>query len=312
MSEIYARFNSCEIDEQETTSYRRCSFEKPEHLEKELIYFVLEHKYDKSSLSFSKLEGQDHVLAQLLQSCSFLDVHLAVIIQHVWKQEDEKDEYADMHFKIGDWINSQNIHIDLPNLQVNFKSQIIGDILKLTNPVGEPDVEDEKPDSDYERIIMVNREYHHTILVAWPKQRTSTIYLNYSFNSFLRQLERQVLAEQMPFSHSVSRDNTIMDLQTILEFCLTRPLSIWLVQEKENEEPSWRRKKTLVKEDCVALRLLKLCIHLRAKTEGLTLLNLLAEGEGIRNVAVAEAIAELECQLIGNYNVYIVFHRHRE
>ena len=68
-----------------------------------------------------------------------------------------------------------------------------------------------------------------------------------------------------------------------------------------NFEPSRNSWKQRDNEDSdKALRLLKLCIHLNAKAEGLLLLELVGKEEGIRDEQVSEAIAEFECSVAGN------------
>ena len=49
-------------------------------------------------------------------------------------------------------------------------------------------------------------------------------------------------------------------------------------------------------------RLLRLCTVLNAREEGLSLLKVLADnGEGVRTNQVAQAIADFECQITGNF-----------
>ena len=94
-----------------------------------MIFFVLDHQYNKSNLSFSSLKGQDSFLAQLLLNCQFLDVHLAIMVQYV-SQEDLSDE-IERSFKIDHWINSKNTWVEFKDLGLHYESQMIGDSSKL-------------------------------------------------------------------------------------------------------------------------------------------------------------------------------------
>ena len=132
-----------------------------------MIFFVLDHQYNKSNLSFSGLKGQDSFLAQLLLKCQFLDVHLATMVQYV-SQEDLSDA-IERSFKIDHWINSKNTLVEFKDLGRHYESQMIGDTSKLLEPVF-------APDEEKEGYSEVHRWYNHTVLVAWPKHESTSIY----------------------------------------------------------------------------------------------------------------------------------------
>ena len=287
-------------DDEETVSYGSYGYDKPNYSEPNLIYFVLDYNYDKKTLSFAGLKGRDSQLARLLQSCSFLDVHLAVVKHSAWKQLDDPDEQADHSFDIIDWIDSQENRIDLANLKVDFNSQIIGDFSKLLNPFDEPDKEDETPLEDCERIMMINRKYYQFLLVAWPKCETADIYLRYNFYAFLLLIERRVsmISGKAQFSDSrSSRSAAIEDLRKILVFYAKTS------HNPAQESLKWNN--GIVSR--TTLRLLKLCTRLEAKNEGLAVLNLLAKEEGISDDQVAAAIAEFQCNVAGMIIFFLLF-----
>ena len=260
----------------------------------------MDYKYDKKTLSLLGLKGRDAHLARLLQSCSFLDVHLAVVAHSVWKQEGDPDDQANQNFEITDWIDSHGNHIDLTNLKVEFKSQIIGDFSKLLNLIGAPDEEDENPDEDNEKILIINRKYYHFLLVVWPKHQTTDIYLRYNFFAYLLQLERRVsmISGKLQLSgFPISRLAAIEDLRKILDFCANSPRHVW---NPTKESRNWNNGIKTVKRSRTTLRLLKLCSRLKAKNEGLAVLaNLLAKEEWICDNRVVAALAEFQCNVAG-------------
>ena len=277
-------------DKEETGyTHLRHSFRAARKCESDAIFFLLEHKYSKPSLGFYGLKGQDYLLAQLLQSFSFLDVHLAVIVQKITKNEDDEDEeYIERDFEIGNWVNSNNTLIELEGLRLNYQSQLVGDESKLMNPVGNP--VQRKQQYTGNAGTEVERWYHQAVLVAWPKQQTTRIYLEYSFDTVFGNLERQAMPKSIPFSHSISKEDSIGDLREILDFCRTQPWNTWQV-------PGSKR----------VLRLLKLCTHLDAKKEGLAVLDLLSCNGGIEDYEMAEAIAEFECRVAGKLILLFAF-----
>ena len=290
----------------------QCNFPVPYDCESDLVFFLLEHQYSKKNLSLSVLKGQDSILAKLLKSCPFLDVHLAILVRHTVKnddysaschdysdccddRQDPDDEDDELHVEFEHWINSNNTVLELQGLEVDYESQMIGDQSKLLKPTA-PVRETKEYMQREERFL--ERWYDQAVLVAWPKCQTSRIYLKYNFNSVLSQLEAHIQPlELMPFScHSLplNKDGALEDLQKVLAFCRTDPWSVW------QESPA--------KESQRAERLLKLCTGLEAKKEGLALLDLLGDFyshrwqafyEGIQDDGVAEAIAEFVCRVGG-------------
>ncbi len=67
--------------------------------ENNVLFFVLQEKYEEKDLLFRRLRGKDRNLAYLLQSCSFLEVHLAMVVLKKTKQGG--DEYRDITCRYG-------------------------------------------------------------------------------------------------------------------------------------------------------------------------------------------------------------------
>jgi hypothetical protein len=100
-----------------------------------------------------------------------------------------------------------------------------------------------------------------------------------------------------------NKQNATESLRTIISFCCAEPWKVWTQTRLEKGE--------------LTRRLLNLCIVLRAREEGLSLLKIIASEyplsqervssmqgtfEGIQTRQVAKAIAELECLVIGKFN----------
>ena len=249
-----------------------------------MIFFALDHKYTKKSLSFSGLKGQDRLLAQLLQSCSFLDVHLSIVVQRISGGYDPDDGHEEVHersFDLCHLINSINIPIELPGLEIDYKTQLIGESSRFLKP---KDPIREEEDQMGNEATSVERWYHQAVLIAWPKYRTSRIYLKYNFDSILALLEGQVISKQ----ELVNKEESIEELRKLLKFC------IWNGSASSDSDRAYR--------------LLILCTYLKARPEGLSLLDVFGKKEGICDDRVAEAIAEFECRVAGNLVFFMRVH----
>lgn len=262
-----------------------------------MLFFLLEGKYSIADLGFADLTGQDEILARIFNCSLFLDIHLAVITQHVTGVMDysdlEKEKSSNQTFKIEHWINSTNTLIKLKGIEVDVRTQLIGDMQKFKNYIVHEDSQKKllpgSPRSFY---------CHHPVLVIWPKPQTIRIYCQYGFNAVLDRMEAAV-------DISSNCQELIGDLGIVLSFCRTEPCKVWW-------DPT-------VKPGHRTYRLLRLCQFLQARDEGLELLDLLAIDftldrdpfnliasnsspihayEGIQNEDVAEAIAEFQ-HLIG-------------
>jgi len=220
-------------------------------------------------------------LAQLFRSCPFLDVHLAIVEQHIppsSEYDDCEDEEDERSFEIDHCINSDNTLIDLQGFGIDYQSQMVGDTSKLLSPTGSPFKQEEEYTGN--EGMQVERWYHQAILFIWPKCHTKQIYLQYNFGEMLFQLEKRVLyspPDATTTSNCPTEKNFIVSFQEMLDFLRNKPSSAFKSESAD--------------EDNKVSRLMKICIHLGAKTEGLALLNLLGRNGGIQSNLVAKAIA---------------------
>lgn len=179
--------------------------------------------------------------------------------------------------------------IELPKLKVDYKSQLVGNSKKFLNP--EDPVREEEDQLGNEATTS-ERWYHQAVLIAWPRNNTSHFYFKFNFDSMLSRLEGQVLSR--PCDVLSNKEESIEHLRKLLNFFNFEPRrNSWKQRDNEDSDK--------------ALRLLKLCIHLNAKAEGLLLLELVGKEEGIRVEQVSEAIAEFECSVAGNLNYLVSF-----
>ena len=78
--------------------------------EGDVLYFVLKENYQAQDFKFDCLRGADLKLANILLSCRFLDVHLAVVKD---KSENHdylgRSRYRQHTMEIPRWIDSKNV-----------------------------------------------------------------------------------------------------------------------------------------------------------------------------------------------------------
>ncbi|KAI9552309.1 hypothetical protein GHT06_022673 [Daphnia sinensis] len=267
-----------------------------------MLFFLLEGKYSIADLGFADLTGQDEKLARIFNCSLFLDTHLAVITQHITGALDysdlEKEMLLNKTFKIEHWINSTNTLIKLKGIEFDLRTQLIGDMQKLKNYIVHEDGESEKklPPGSPRSFFC-----HYPVLVIWPKPQTIRIYCQHGFDAVLDRMEAAV-------DISSNCQELIGDLGIVLSFCRTEPCKVW-------RDPT-------IKAGHRTYRLLRLCLFLQARDEGLELLDLLATDfcsasgkdvlslitnsnsptyvyEGIQSEEVAEVIAEFQYLISG-------------
>lgn len=277
-----------------------------------VLYFVLEGKYVENDFSFRRLRGKDRELAQLLQSCGFLDTHLAVVTQTVstsrvinddsrrWRDtcDYEKEESST---EISRWVDSNDVSKKL-NIDLNWKNQCVGPLRNL--PTSDSEATDSEAECDEcgechdGRDMSTDEEYfHHFILVIWPKHHSFQMYCRYGLISLLDDMEVKNSSSRWL---KENRQNAAEDLRAIISFCSIDPRKMWSQEGLDEGE--------------LTLRLLRLCVDLRAREEGLSLLKIISSDfrspeervnnmqeifEGIKTEKVAIAIAELECRVTG-------------
>lgn len=269
---------------------------------KEILLFVpLEEKYGNTQLSFSKLRGRDLLVAQLFQSIHFLDVHIVVISQLVdgnldpFVDWEKHSNWTDRTFQIARWIGSRNSLPLLKELSFDARTQLVGNISRIQNVA-------KGPDGALNHVL-----YYHAVLVIQPRFQSILNGCRHQFEDVLKHMEIQLL-HIMKFDQRPIAQHQLLDtLRQVISFCWAEPLLTWM-----NPDPATNDR---------SRRLLKICIQLRAKKDGLDFLKLLATKfklnrmktsqdvsksalpdmftEGIRNEKAAKAVADFVTRISG-------------
>ena len=313
--------DSSDDSEDSDEEYEHC-FTHHSALEDNVLFFVLEEKYGENNLTFNRLRGNDRNLALLLHSCPFLDVHLAQVTlksRNVEYNGMSRTATEQGSNEISRWIDSTDTVMKL-SMDINWKNQRVGpwrNLLSSRN--SEPDRVETAPVSEEDdgtldymttllnymqpnrhgRVVPMKRTqyFFRSVLVIWPRQKSSSIYCRYGLPSLLDRIEREA-----------TRDK----LEEIISFCCVEPQLAW----KYVRDPLRCNDELLLKKGELTTRLVRLCINLQAREEGLDLLKILGDSfrsnsqfnssetyEGIQNEQVAKAIADFVSQIAGNYFV---------
>ena len=318
--------------------------------EDDVLYFVLKENYHVKDFKFDCLRGSDLELANTLQSCRFLDVHLAVVKDQGENHDNfGRRRYEQHTVEISRWIDSNNVSLNL-SMGISWRDQLVGSLGKLLSfdyaiaeikeKLGQSDEEgdwdyeggsdeensdeensdeeysdeeysDENSDTNDDRSLY--RTQYNFILVIWPKIQSFQMYCRYDLHSLLNSLEKTLSSASTKESEEAERDMQIVnkDFKKIIALCCSEPEKIWGEWvEKDNQKGD------------LTSRLLRFCIALRAREEGLAIVKVLgvdfeAESkfckfkpfEGIKSVKVAKAIAEFECQITGKFRLSISLKR---
>ena len=166
---------------------------------------------------------------------------------------------------------------------------------------GEEESGEEEEDDDYEDcgseeendlsgIVIRNQYFYHFILVIWPKHLTYQMYSRYGLHSLIDRMENSL--NSTPIERKVeARQESIQELQKIISFCHAHPKTDLSYTNEKGRKPGE-----------LTYRLLRFCIALRAREEGLLLLKMMSQGfEGIKSEEVAQAIVEFLCQVSGKF-----------
>ena len=256
----------------------------PDHRNEEGFFFFLENKYDKKKLKWSSLKGQDSHLALLFQACPSIEVHLTIVEQKFDEElqvEGDSDNDDEPFLSASNWIHPEIGPVHLSEMEGYPRGRLIHKELKMHDEPYEyyqPDKEEDDPDSNY-----TTSTYLIPALCIWPKKKSAVMYATYGFDALLDRME------------SSNADGGLTGLNELLNVVQRKRSEIWMDSETGGADR--------------AERLLGLCFKMGAKDEGVRLLWLLAMGfpgqngyidfEGIRDDAVAEAIAEFECHVGG-------------
>ena len=262
------------------------------HCETDLLYFVLHQQPNVtgSKLDFGQLKGKEKLISKVLQSCFFLDVHLAVITQEVTQLEGGRDRVK-RNFKIGQWTNSTDGEVDLKGLEIDFVEQLVTGAEKLINPIHGPDAA--------AKVRGIAHRYQYAALAIWPKEKTQFIYAKYGFNSSMDRIEKEIqvqLSSKRPgaIAQLVKRVDLVRDLNSAVDsYRILMLNTVWSVDR--SEESSSRTH-----------RLLQVCTRLRAKAAGLAVLDLIASASSDRQTSeevyhdsVLQVIADFVTQVAG-------------
>jgi hypothetical protein len=280
--------------------------------EEDVLFFVLEEKYFENSLMFHHLQGNDRILADLLRCCPFIDVHLAkatYIKPIARKTTGGMAPKNQSPIKILRWIDSNGAVKDLKIDELNWSEKCVGPIRNLLGPCSTETYSETRLNSaechyqnsfrcSGEVEIIRERICFHTILVIWPKHQSIGMYCRYGrygLDMFLNYFESSLTS--MLGWQAVAQQQLTQDFHQVVEYCCTHPKRIWTQSSFKKGE--------------ITLRLLRLCIALRARKEGLQILKILgSEFEtkrkkqilsfvGIQNEQVAQALVQFVCQSNG-------------
>lgn len=254
-----------------------------------MLAFLLENEYPLTDLSFFGLRGHDLFLSRLLLSGNFLDVHLAIMSQPDMLANLSREETFVGAVQIEHWISSSNTLMPFKRILVD-ADQIVSDFQVKSRSRCHVTNQEERNENG-NRVPQCNQK--QPVLVIWPRYQSFRIKCLYAFDDLLNQMERQLM-------HTASQEKTIETLRRIISFCCDDPLAVFM---DSTCAPGVR-----------TCRLLHLCVFLRARQEGLQLLELMSTDfhnaelcgesqgvcyEGIRSNGVAQWIAEFECRVSG-------------
>lgn len=279
----------------------------PSHPEAELILvFPLKEKYANRDLSFSLLRGRDRLVAHLFRSLDFLDVHLAIVSQMVdanldplvdWEQTSDWTERA---FKITEWFGSSTSLPLSKQIVLDAQSQLFGNINHIHHATKGTDVE-------ADTVI-----YYHATLVIQPRTQSVLYACRDHLDAVLDMMELKaspflkVPTKPLPFACKP----LIFTLKQVISYCGANPLLAWKSASPETS--------------LMSKRLLELCLALKAKEEGLALLEAMGKEvildvpksssgipnmfvEGIQNDLVAKTVANFVTHVSGNYYQNVSF-----
>ena len=258
-----------------------------DHQVEEGFFFFLKNNYDPAStLTFSSLKGEDSHLAFLLRCFpSFIGVHLTVVKQ-IFKEEcihgDGDSNNDDEPFLSAfSWVHPEIGPVQLSGMDGYPRGRLIDGLGRKMHQLPG----DRRPTRTEEENGFSRSTYLTPALCIWPKKESLPIYLKYGFDALLDRME----------SSSADCYDGLEGVRELVDAIALNPVQVW----KDPDTGGADR----------ARRTLRLIVKLGAKEEGLRLLKLLDKDfcgkdgkmyfEGIRDEAVAEAIAEFECHVGG-------------
>ena len=250
-------------------------------LKEKILFFILKEKYEKDSLAFELLLGKDRVLAELLLNSGFLDVHLAMANSEIKNESVNKKIGEEGSIAISSFIDSNDVTRNL-SFELDWNKHFVE--LIQSNQEKEARSGNRK-----DKIELGKRNLYHGVLVIWPKHHSIPIYCRFGLPSLLIRMGHMLNSSSK--WKNEARQSVKSDLRQLLSFYRAEPQRAWTTSGLGKGE--------------LTLRLLRFCITLRAREEGLDLLKLLGSNfdsdnfEGIQNDQVARAIADFVSQVSG-------------
>ena len=251
-------------------------------VESDVLYFVLQELKNGEKLDFDKLEGKEKLWSKVLKSFAFLEVHLAVVTEIATQSPGQE---AERHFEVGQWTDSSNHSIDLA-LNIDFVDQlVIGARKLLVSPIS-------RTPRSYQKTL--TRRYNFAVLVIWPKKKTEFIYSKYKFDSALvmerveREIEAQLSTERPGILAQLAKRTDLLE-----ELALAcDSYKTFIAGTFENDDRSYR--------------LLKMCLHLRARDKGLDILNAVSDRQLNKEVfkgSFLKVLAAFIAKVAGIYSI---------
>ncbi|KAI9552418.1 hypothetical protein GHT06_022784 [Daphnia sinensis] len=271
---------------------------KDSEYEEHVLFFPLQGKYDNTKLSLTQLEGRDRLIAHIFQSIGFLDVQLTVISQlnegkldhHVdWERNIDWNERI---FQVFKWIESKDNWPLSQQLRLDGLTQLVGNIERIAWSEDGSNVE--------AKNTMI---YYHNALIIQPRSQSIRRACRYQLDDVINYMEQKIRTlETTTDLISCVQQELVWTLKQVIAFSVAEPRLVWTDPCPAANQRSWR--------------LLELSIKLKAKQEGLDLLESMATYvvnptktispttgipnvfvEGIRGTRVAKAVADFESRI---------------
>lgn len=270
-------------------------------LENGYLVFPLTERYSVSNtISISQLTGHDQLLAHVFQSLDFIDVHLAVISLSIsadkqTRSSNSSEDSENLALKsvgVQQWIGFEDSFPQGSVYDFGACSQLIGTTQHYLS---------ESYGANGEMLL-----YHYALIVQ-PRRQSITSSCLYNFDRALDCLEYRLWSLlRLSRPKRPSKRNLLKsDLMQMISFCADEPASVFRTSAPRAEKRS--------------LRMLTLCLHLRAREETMAFLNLLGTGftcdtsndkpisskpvlvyEGLRCEDCSRVVADLEYRVVGN------------
>ena len=260
------------------------------HKNEEGFFFFLKSDYDLTSqrLTFASLKEEDCHLALLFQACCpSIEVHLAVVERTYKERIQRRSDYCgydenEPDLSVSNWFHPEIGPVHLSGMDDYPRGRLID---KEQSMYETPDEEFFKPDRKVAENGYTRSTYLTPALCIWPKKESIRMYSKYGFGALLDRMES-----------AAGCDAGLKSARELVGSIALNQYKVWRDPDTNGADR--------------ARRTLRIIVKLGAREEGLRLLMLLGTDfrgpdgttnfEGIRDEAVAEAIAKFECYVGGN------------